>query len=171
MGQIHDRMVAAATISNEAAESLVKAALEASVGAGIVMSVAVVDAGGALKSFARSDGAAPMTADVDRRDQRVPDACVQPHRRRPEVSPLSQLPRMMAISGGLSHTRERPVDRRDRHVGRRRRAGPQGGDERPACSRSLRRKLSEGASTDHALFRSLFRHHREAACPWTVSSW
>ena len=50
MSRTNTHTVAAVTILNEAAASLVTAALEASVGAGIVMSVAVVDAGGALKS-------------------------------------------------------------------------------------------------------------------------
>ena len=114
---IANRCFPAATISHEAADALAKAALEASALAGIGMSVAVVDAGGALKSFARSDGAAPMTADVaigkawTAATSGFPTHVWNRIVTDPEVAPLIQLPRMMAISGGY------PIHENGRTVG------------------------------------------------------
>lgn len=104
------RTLPAATISYEAADLLAKAALEACASIGIAMSVAVVDAGGALRSFARSNGAAPMTADVaigkawTSATSGYPTHVWNQIVANPEVAPLVQLPRMMAISGGYPIT-------------------------------------------------------------------
>jgi uncharacterized protein GlcG (DUF336 family) len=110
MNQISTRTLPAATISHEAANALAKMALEAAALIGIDMSVAVVDAGGALRSFARGDGAAPMTADVAIAKAWTSATSGYPTHvwnrivADPEVGPLTQLPRMMAISGGYPIT-------------------------------------------------------------------
>ena len=105
MSQIANHTVPAAILSHEAADAIVRAALNASSITGVGMSVAVVDAGGALKSFARSDAAAPMTADVaigkawTAATSGLPTHVWNRIVSDPEVAPLTQLPRMMAIGG------------------------------------------------------------------------
>jgi uncharacterized protein GlcG (DUF336 family) len=106
MNHVISRVVPGAHVSRETGEVLIAAALGAAQDAHFDISVAVVDAGGTLRCFARSDGALPMTADVSIGkawtaatsgfathiwNEIVSD---------PRVAPLVQLPGMIAVSGG-----------------------------------------------------------------------
>ncbi|WP_246191309.1 heme-binding protein [Aureimonas leprariae] len=82
-------VAATATVSRTASDALLKAAFEAAAGLGFEAAVAVVDAGGALKGFTRSDGAVflPPTRDqqgVDGRVLRLPDPRLERLCRRPK---------------------------------------------------------------------------------------
>jgi uncharacterized protein GlcG (DUF336 family) len=106
MKQIISRVVPSASVSREAGDGLVAAALEAAKRAGFEASIAIVDAGGALRSFARTDGASAMTADVavgkawTAATSGFPTHVWNQILADPKLGPLVQLPGMMAISGG-----------------------------------------------------------------------
>ena len=99
-------VVPAATVSRTATEALLTAALDAAVRFGFEAAVAVVDAGGALKGFARSDGAAFLTADVainkawTAGSYGYPTHVWNDYVADPKVAPLANLPRMMPVGGG-----------------------------------------------------------------------
>lgn len=99
-------IVPTATVSRAATDALLKAAIEAAAGIGFVAAVAVVDAGGALKGFTRSDGAAFLTADVainkawTAGSYGYPTHVWKVYVADPKVAPLANLPRMMPVGGG-----------------------------------------------------------------------
>ena len=99
-------VVPTATISSAATDTLLKAALEAASSLGFEAAVAVVDAGGALKGFTRSDGAAFLTADVainkawTAGSYGYPTHVWNDYIADPKVAPLANLPRMMPVGGG-----------------------------------------------------------------------
>lgn len=102
------RIVATASVSRDAASLLVEAALSAATAAGFEAAVAVVDAGGALKGFARADGAAFLTADValnkawTAASYGYPTSVWNDYIADPKVAPLANLPRMMPVGGGYA---------------------------------------------------------------------
>jgi uncharacterized protein GlcG (DUF336 family) len=106
MKQVVSHVVAAANISHEASHTLLAAALNAARESKFEASVAVVDASGALRSFARTDGASAMTADVaigkawTAATSGYPTHVWNQIVTDPKFSPLAHLPRMMAVSGG-----------------------------------------------------------------------
>jgi uncharacterized protein GlcG (DUF336 family) len=106
MNQVVSRVVPAANISHEASVSLLAAALTAVRESKFQASVAIVDAGGALRGFARTDGASAMTADVaigkawTAATSGYPTHVWNQIVTDPKFSPLTQLPGMMAVSGG-----------------------------------------------------------------------
>jgi len=99
-------VVQTATVSSAATDALLKAALEAASGLGFEAAVAVVDAGGALKGFTRSDGAAFLTVDVaigkawTAASYGYPTHVWNEYVADPKVAPLANLPRMMPVGGG-----------------------------------------------------------------------
>jgi uncharacterized protein GlcG (DUF336 family) len=107
MNQVGSRVIPAAHISREASETLIAAALSAAKQANIEVSIAVVDGSGALRGFARADGASAMTADVaigkawTSATSGYPSHIWNQIVANPRFGPLTNLPRMMAVSGGL----------------------------------------------------------------------
>jgi uncharacterized protein GlcG (DUF336 family) len=107
MNQAVSRTIPLATISRASSDTLIAAALELAAEAGFEVAVAVADAGGALKGLSRTDGAAPMTADVaigkawTSATSGFPTHVWNEIVADPKVAPLTHLPRMMAIAGGI----------------------------------------------------------------------
>ena len=101
------RTLPLATISRSSSDALIAAALELAAEANFAVAVAVVDAGGALKGLSRTDGAAPMTADVaigkawTSATSGFPTHVWNEIVADSKVAPLTHLPRMMAIAGGI----------------------------------------------------------------------
>ena len=99
-------VVPTATVSRTASDALINAALNAAAGLGFEAAVAVVDAGGALKGFTRSDGAAFLTADIainkawTAGSYGYPTHVWNDYVADPKVAPLANLPRMMPVGGG-----------------------------------------------------------------------
>jgi uncharacterized protein GlcG (DUF336 family) len=106
MREVVSRVVPGAHISRETADALIAAALNAAHDAKFEASIAVVDAGGALRCFARTNGASAMTADVaigkawTSATSGFPTHVWNQIVMDPKLTPLTQLPRMLAISGG-----------------------------------------------------------------------
>lgn len=105
---MNPRTIAMRSVSLEAADALVDAALSAAQETGIDAAVAVVDATGHLRAFKRSDGAAFLTAEVaiakawtsasygyhtHEWNEYVTD---------PKVAPMVTLPQLMAVGGGYA---------------------------------------------------------------------
>ena len=95
-----------ASVSRAAAAALVDAALAAAAEAGFEAAVAVADATGALRAFARSDGAPFLTAEVAVDKAWTAASSGRPthvwnmYVGDPKVAPLAYHPRLLAIAGG-----------------------------------------------------------------------
>ena len=95
-----------ASVSRAASSALVEAALAAAAEVGFEAAVAVADATGALRAFARSDGAPFLTADVavdkawTAASYGYPTHVWNAYVADPEVAPLAHHPRLMAVGGG-----------------------------------------------------------------------
>ena len=98
--------VSTAVISRSAADTLIAAAVSAANSFGIEISVAVVDAGGALKAFSRTDKAPFLTVDAATNKAWTaasfgyPTHAWNEYMADPKLAPLSNLPRMMPVGGG-----------------------------------------------------------------------
>ncbi len=96
----------APTISLEAAQAIVSAALDGSKDAGFGLAIAVVDAGGALRAFGRSDTAPFLTVDVSINKAWTAASygystdLWNDYIANPKIAPLAQTPRMLAVGGG-----------------------------------------------------------------------
>jgi uncharacterized protein GlcG (DUF336 family) len=107
MTRIVSRLVSSAHISREASDGLIGAALDAAKLAKFEASIAVVDAGGALRGFARTDGASAMTADAaigkawTSATSGYPTHVWNQLVTDPRVMPMTHLPGLLAVSGGL----------------------------------------------------------------------
>lgn len=101
-----NRIVSTASVSSQASNLLIEAALKAAASADFEAAIAIVDAGGALKSFSRSDGAAFLTAEVainkawTAASYGYPTHVWNEYIADPKVAPLANLPRMMPVGGG-----------------------------------------------------------------------
>lgn len=99
-------VIPTATVSSASSDALLKAALQAATDLNFEAAVAVVDSGGALKGFARSDGAAFLTAEVAINKAWTAGAYGYPtnvwndYIADPKVAPIANLPRMMPVGGG-----------------------------------------------------------------------
>lgn len=97
---------ATASVTRVAANALVEAALKAAEEAGIGAAVAVTDATGVLKAFARTDDAPFLTAEVainkawTAASYGYPTHVWNDYVADPKVAPLAYLPKMMAVGGG-----------------------------------------------------------------------
>ena len=97
---------ATASVTRVAASALAEAALKAAEEIGIGAAVAVTDATGALKAFARTDDAPFLTADVainkawTAASFGYPTHVWNDYVADPKVAPLAYLPKMMAVGGG-----------------------------------------------------------------------
>ena len=106
MNAIAKPVLETAAVSGAASDALLKAGLETAARLGFEAAVAVVDAGGALKGFARSDGAPFLTADVainkawTAGSYGYPTHIWNDYVADPKVAPLANLPRMMPVGGG-----------------------------------------------------------------------
>lgn len=100
------RIVASASVSRAASNVLIDAALKAAAEAGFETAVAIVDAGGALKAFSRSDSAAFLTSEValnkawTAASYGYPTHVWNDYIANPKIAPLANLPRMMPVGGG-----------------------------------------------------------------------
>ena len=98
--------VATAAVSGVAADALIAAAIEAAATVGIQIAVAIVDAGGALKGFSRSDQAPFLTVDASINKAWTaasfgyPTHAWNDYLDDPKLAPLSQTPRFLAVAGG-----------------------------------------------------------------------
>ena len=102
------RAIPLRSISLDAADAVVDAALRAATEAGLPAAVAVVDATGALRAFRRADGAPFLTADIAV-DKAWTAASSGRHTHvwneymtDPKVGPLANVPRMTPVAGGYA---------------------------------------------------------------------
>lgn len=97
---------ATASVTQAAARALIEAAMIAGRDAGIEVAVAITDATGAIKAFERTDGAAFLTADVavnkawTAASYGYPTHVWNGYIADPKVTPMGNLPRMLAVGGG-----------------------------------------------------------------------
>lgn len=100
------KSIATASVTREAANALIDAALEAACLASFAASVAVVDAAGKLRAFQRADEATFFTVDVAVGKAWTAAASGFPTHAwndlvaDPQIAPLGHLPGMVAVSGG-----------------------------------------------------------------------
>jgi len=96
-----------AIVSQETAQALIFAATQAARTIGIDISVAVVDSGGALKCFARSDNAPFLTVEAatdkawTAASYGYPTHVWNQYLADPKLAPLTKISRFLALSGGL----------------------------------------------------------------------
>jgi len=96
----------AASINREAAYALIEAARQAAKEIGIETTIAIVDRGGHLKAFERSDQAAFLTTDVavdkawTAASFGLPTHTWAEILRKSEVAQLAHRPRLVAVGGG-----------------------------------------------------------------------
>ncbi|ELO0987935.1 heme-binding protein [Citrobacter freundii] len=94
------------TASLSAAHALIEAALSASSAAGVEIAVAVVDAGGNLKAFSRSDSAPFLTVEASINKAwtaasfGLPTHVWNEYLADSKLAPLASLPRLLAVGGG-----------------------------------------------------------------------
>ncbi|MFP8966771.1 GlcG/HbpS family heme-binding protein [Pokkaliibacter sp. CJK22405] len=101
-------LIPTAQLSLQAAENLLARSLAGAREAGFPVAVAVVDSGGALRAFARSDDAPFLTAQVAM-DKAWTAASFgfstaewNDYMANPRVAPLANTPRMMPVAGGIA---------------------------------------------------------------------
>lgn len=98
--------VSQATITCEAANSLVQAVLKEGAAQKIPVSVAIMDAGGHLQAFARHDGTAFLTVDIAIDKAWTACSFGQPTHvwnqlvQNPHMAPLASRPHLVAVGGG-----------------------------------------------------------------------
>ena len=101
------KAIATASVTREAANALIEAALKASREIGFDASVAVTDATGNLRAFQRADGAPFFTAEVAVSKAWTAASCgIATHVWNdyiadPKLAPLANVPKLMAVGGGL----------------------------------------------------------------------
>lgn len=99
--------VASASISRRGADMLIAAAIDAAQASGIEIAVAVVDVGGALKSFSRTDHAPFLTGAVATDKAWTAASFGYPTHvwnalmADPKLAPLGLTPRLVAVGGGV----------------------------------------------------------------------
>lgn len=112
MAEHQSLFIETATVSLSAAEIMANAAIDAAKSAGVEISVAVVDAGGALKTFKRTDMAPFLTVEAAINKAWTASSFGYPthvwnaYLMDPKLAPLAQLPRMLAVGGGFPITVE-----------------------------------------------------------------
>ncbi len=100
-------VVTTATISLEAAQTLLAEARRASAARGFAATIAITDAGGHLRAFERADTAPFLTAGVAiDKAWTAASFCMTTHQwnqymAEPAVAPLAHHPRMMPVGGGV----------------------------------------------------------------------
>ncbi|WP_439865342.1 GlcG/HbpS family heme-binding protein [Pseudomonas antarctica] len=98
--------VPAANVSRAASDALLAAAIEAAQQHGVHVSVAIVDAGGEIKGFSRTDHAPFLTADaaIDKAWTAAsfgyPTHVWNEYFGDPKLAPLAKTPRLLAVGGG-----------------------------------------------------------------------
>lgn len=98
--------VPTATVSRSAAQALVETAIKAAFDAGVEIAVAVVDSGGALKAFGRTDGAPFLSVDASiNKAWTAASFGLSTHTWNefladPKLAPLASLPKLLAVGGG-----------------------------------------------------------------------
>jgi uncharacterized protein GlcG (DUF336 family) len=98
--------ITTASVSCAAAAALLEMGGRAAAEMGFEAAIAVVDAGGALKAFSRSDGAAFLTTEVAMNkawtaaSSGYPTHVLNDLIADPKSAPLANLPRLMPIGGG-----------------------------------------------------------------------
>jgi uncharacterized protein GlcG (DUF336 family) len=101
------KAIATASVTREAANALIEAALNASRDIGFDAAVAVTDATGNLRAFQRADGAPFFTAEVAVSKAWTAASCgIATHVWNdyiadPKLAPLANVPKLMAVGGGL----------------------------------------------------------------------
>ncbi|WP_246586976.1 GlcG/HbpS family heme-binding protein [Stakelama flava] len=101
------KTIPAGNVSLEAARALIDAALAATQEAGFPAAIAVTDATGSLRAFARDDAAPFLTAEVaiskawTAASYGYPTHVWNEYVRDPAVAPLGNHPRLMAVGGGF----------------------------------------------------------------------
>lgn len=106
MKQAPSLYVPTATVSRSAAHALIDAAIKAASDLGVEIAVAVVDSGGIIKAFSRTDHAPFLTVDAainkawTAASFGYPTHAWNEYIADPKLAPLSNLPRMMPVGGG-----------------------------------------------------------------------
>jgi uncharacterized protein GlcG (DUF336 family) len=101
------KAIAMASVTREAANALIDAAMKASSDLGFDASVAVIDATGSLRAFQRADGAPFFTAEVAVNKAWTAASCgIATHVWNdyiadPKLAPLANVRKLMAVGGGL----------------------------------------------------------------------
>jgi uncharacterized protein GlcG (DUF336 family) len=101
------KAIAMASVTCEAANALIEAAMKASRDIGFDAAVAVTDATGNLRAFQRADGAAFFTAEVavskawTAASSGIPTHVWNDYIADPKLAPLADVQKLMAVGGGL----------------------------------------------------------------------
>ena len=101
------KAIPTASVTCEAANALIEAALKASRDMGFDAAVAVADATGNLRAFQRADGATFLTAEVAVNKAWTAASCGIPthvwndYIADPKLAPLANVQKLMAVGGGL----------------------------------------------------------------------
>ncbi|MFU2317103.1 GlcG/HbpS family heme-binding protein [Rahnella sp. PCH160] len=96
-----------ASISAEAAQTLLMAAIKAAAALGVEISAAVVDNGGILKAFIRNDAAPFLTVDAainkawTSASFGYPTHVWNSFMNDPQLAPISHVPKVLAVGGGF----------------------------------------------------------------------
>lgn len=107
MPEQHKLLVNTGTLSLMGAEMMASAAIGSAISAGVEISFAIVDAGGHLKTFRRTDRAPFLTVEAAINKAWTASSFGYPthiwnsYLQDPKLAPLSQVPKMLAVGGGF----------------------------------------------------------------------
>lgn len=105
-------VIEASSVSRSAADTLVQGALKAAAERGYAAAVAIVDGGGALKAFSRSDGAPSLPGEIAINKAWTaasfgwPTHVWNEYLADPKLAPLANHPRVAPVAGGYPLLRE-----------------------------------------------------------------